>query len=445
MLIPVLLTIFSLFICSIFSGYAYALRKLGRLHSEQEFSRLPLLFFFQNFFKTFFKEKKWDGLYFSLSLGKHVLRICYAIAGFYLLLSYNLFSEKITLVNGSTLSMPWVEWVSILVSVLLLSFVIELVMIFAALIYPIRYIRIFSGVISCFLIVLAPLSALFLKISEFFSRNKEEHSLSALQMKNKILEILHESEISAELDQHEQKLILSMAVFKERMAREIMVPRIDILSLPSDTTIQTAAEKFISEGYSRIPVYRDTLDQIIGVVLYKDILSIYGSSTTYDELQKNLKNPIETIMKPVLYTPETKKISHLLQEFRNKQIHLAIVVDEYGSTEGIVTIEDILEELVGEIADEHDIGEATLYSSLPSGGYVVDAKMSIIDIEKELEIFIPRHPDYDTIGGYVFHCAGAIPKKGWKLHHDDFDLEILNSNDRSIKKIRISRNSPEFN
>jgi CBS domain containing-hemolysin-like protein len=229
-----------------------------------------------------------------------------------------------------------------------------------------------------------------------------------------------------------------MVSFKERIAREVMVPRIDVFSLSSDTTIKEAAENFLSEGYSRIPVYKDSVDHIIGVLHYKDILRIYAGTVEGKQGVKELYVPIEAFVKPVLYTPETKKISHLLQEFRSKQIHLAIVVDEYGGTEGIVTIEDILEELVGEIADEYDIEEEVMFSVLPTGGWVVDARMNIIDIEEDLGIKIPQGPEYDTIGGYIFHRAGSIPSKGWRLHHDDFDLEILSSNDRSIDKIRIT-------
>lgn len=440
MLLAIFFTGLILFICSIFSGYSYALRKLGKLHSEKEFAKLPLLFFFQKFFKTFFKEKKWDGLFFSLHLGKHLFRICYAVAAFHIFISTDLVFEKITFIDGSPFLMPIYEWALLLVCVFFVSCAVDFLLIFLALVYPTSYIRVFSGIISCFLIILAPLAALFLRISDFFSRNSTKNPLSSGQFKAKILEILQESEVSATLDSHEKKLILSMASFKDRIAKEIMVPRIDILSLSSDTTIETAAEKFLQEGYSRIPVYDDTVDQVVGVVLYKDILGIYGNNPSPEELQKSIKKPISSLIKPVLYAPETKKISQLLQEFRSKQTHLAIVVDEYGGTEGIVTIEDILEELVGEIADEHDVAEETLYSPVASGGWIVDGKMSIIDIEKQLDIFIPKHPDYDTIGGYIFHCTGAIPKQGWKLHHDDFDLEILSSSERSIKKIKISPN-----
>jgi CBS domain containing-hemolysin-like protein len=265
-------------------------------------------------------------------------------------------------------------------------------------------------------------------LQAFFPESQKEYAL-APSIREKILEVLYESELSTHLDPQERKLILSVANFKERNVREIMVPRIDVVCLSEETTVEEAAEAFLKERYSRLPVYQDNIDHIIGVLLYKDVMSAYANA--------DRKEMVRGLIKPVLYTPETKKISQLLQEFRSKQIHLAIVVDEYGGTEGIATIEDILEELVGEIADEDDIDQEVLYSVLPSGGWIVDARMSILDIEKELAIQIPHSPEYDTLGGYIYHRAGAIPAKGWRLHHDDFDLEILSSDERSIEKVRI--------
>jgi CBS domain containing-hemolysin-like protein len=185
------------------------------------------------------------------------------------------------------------------------------------------------------------------------------------------------------------------------------------------------------EGYSRIPIYGESLDEIVGVVLYKDILKSYANPDQDFELT------LQSIAKPVLYAPENKKITQLLQEFRNKQIHMAIIVDEYGGTEGIVTIEDILEELVGEIEDEYDIDEDHQFWEIPEGGWIVDTKMTINDIEDQVGIKIPPSPEYETVGGYIYHCAGTIPAKGWRLSHDDFDLEVLSSNERSIKKVKI--------
>jgi len=151
---------------------------------------------------------------------------------------------------------------------------------------------------------------------------------------------------------------------------------------------------------------------------------------------KILDAPIETIQKGILYTPETKKISSLLQEFRKKQVHFAIVVDEYGGTEGIVTIEDILEEIVGDISDEYDQEEET-FKQTPDGSWIIDAKTSIFDIDEQLGLQIPQEEEYDTVGGYVFHVAGAIPSPGFIIHHNDFELEILESSDRAVEKVRI--------
>jgi CBS domain containing-hemolysin-like protein len=217
-----------------------------------------------------------------------------------------------------------------------------------------------------------------------------------------------------------------------------MVPRIDMFMHSSSCLIEEAAQAFVQEGYSRVPVYKNSMDNIIGVLLYKDLLNFYVESEKAKSSQISHLT-VESLLKPVVYTPETKKISILLQELKAKQIHLAIVVDEYGGTEGIVTIEDILEELVGEIGDEYDdIKQDSLYSEHPQGGWIVDAKMNIIDIEKELTISIPHSPEYDTIGGYIFHRSGSIPTKGWKIHHENFDLEILKSSDRSVEKVRIT-------
>lgn len=274
----------------------------------------------------------------------------------------------------------------------------------------------------------------FSKIAGLFPPKKKE---SDAHMREKVLEILHDSELADYLDQSDQKLIASVVSFKQRIVREVMVPRIDVFSLPADTTLQEATESFLAQGYSRIPVYRESVDNIVGVLLYKDVLKLFAkaSSSSGGDLQGTIENTI----KPILYTPETKKISQLLQEFRSKQIHLAIVVDEWGGTEGIITIEDILEELVGEIADEYDVDEEVLFTVLPGGGWIVDGKMGIIDIDEELGIKIPSSPEYDTLGGYIVHRAGTIPTKGWKIHHDEFDLEVLSSDERSVDKIRISK------
>ena len=149
-----------------------------------------------------------------------------------------------------------------------------------------------------------------------------------------------------------------------------------------------------------------------------------------------LEEPIKRYMKNIHYCPETKKISSLLQEFRKKQTHLALVVDEYGGTSGLVTIEDILEEIVGDIADEYDDIE-TFTQKVDATHWIVDARVNILDLEEETGIKIPQYGEYDTVAGYVFFRLGAIPVSGHVLHHDEYDMKILTCNDRMVEKVEI--------
>lgn len=271
---------------------------------------------------------------------------------------------------------------------------------------------------------------------QFFSKkqDKKGHKTVSYRFKTKLQEFIHTLELNHTLSHQERKLLMAIASFRDRVVREIMVPRIDVFTLSAKKTIQECAEEFVYQGYSRIPVFEDNVDNIIGVVLYKDILEWLLKPTS--ETSAKITT-IKQIVKPVLFTPETKKISNLLQEFKANQIHLAIVVDEYGGTEGIVTIEDILEELVGEIEDEFDTLDESLYSQDADGGYIVDARMSLIEIESELGISIPQAPQYDTIGGFIVSISGSIPKRGWKVHYDNFFIEVLSADEKSLDKIRI--------
>lgn len=428
-----------LFGSTILTAVSASLQKLGRLQAHEELKKRSRLFFFQHIARHLFKERFWDGLFFCTTFTRQIFQIFYAISALFFLLSLPWFQHAVALQNGYFAFNGF--WIIIIALILLSAWlIIDIIMRLFADIKPSLCLTLLGWPASIFLSILSPVPALCLRnLRRFFPQAYvKEGSSPSDKIRDKILEIIHESELAPHLDQQEQKLIASIASFKLRIAREIMVPRIDVFSLPADTTIAEAAQSFVKEGYSRIPVYHDSVDHIIGVLLYKDVLNIYALSSMQAPTTLKLSSPIEALAKPVLYTPETKKISHLLQEFRSKQIHLAIVVDEYGGTEGIVTIEDILEELVGEIADEYDTNEEMLYSVLPGGGWIVDARMGILAIEKELGIKIPISPEYDTIGGYIFHRAGAIPSKGWRIHHDDFDLEVLSSDERSIEKIKIT-------
>lgn len=404
-----------------------AFRLIYYRETKRTLQALGKTFFYRRFHLYFFPQKESEGLFFAIICTQSIIRLLYVLS-FALILMHPAVSAY--------------SWMTIAVGIVLfILFSILVADIFPRVLgsrHPVATVR-YCGLFASFFMVLSfPFTYIFLKAFRGLSQAIYFDQMQApdAQMKQDIIEIIHEAGKSAGLEAHDKELIESVVSFRDRIAREVMVPRVDVFSLSADTPIREAAKLLKAEGYSRTPVYRHNIDTIIGVLMYKDILNKYME---FEESKQNasiLDAPIETIVKNVLYTPETKKISQLLQEFRKKQVHFAIVVDEYGGTEGIVTLEDILEEIVGEIADEYDEKEA-LYTPQPDGSWLVDARLSILDAEELIGINIPQEGDYDTIGGYIFHRTGSIPPIGAIIHHENFELEILNSNDRCVEKVRI--------
>lgn len=417
-----LIALFSLMLAKItlsHMGSFYAkelIKKEGSLH-----------FFFPSLLKKLFPRHLSESLFFSLSIGKLIYAILFSSAAFYFGLQS--FSTNPTFLFLTLLTLT-VLTIGILTYFVARSFATYL---------EEKSLYFFLPISFGSLLILSPLLLLLTKMNLLLLGKPIRHKGPFILKRNEIREIIRESDLHKHMDQSDQKLISSFIDFKTRVAKEIMVPRVDLFSLSSDTTIREASHLFVQEGYSRIPIYKDTLDHIVGVVLYKDLLKFYAKK------DQNLDATLETISKPVLYSPENKKASQLLQEFRSKQIHMAIIVDEYGGTEGVVTIEDILEELVGEIEDEYDIDEENPFWEIPGGGWMIDAKMTLIDIQDQIGISIPTHPEYETLGGFIYHFAGTIPGKGWRFSHDKFDLEVISSNERAIKKIKIVPRDEEDN
>ena len=425
-------SLFLLFATICMTALSTAILSLGQIKSKEIMHHS--LFFFQPLLHRFFPRHEWDTLHVAIGLSKSIYQLLYTLSGFFFLAtSVPYFRE---LLNDAPTRHDWPPLLFSAVALLGISLICDF---FARLIacgWPRIILKFCAPFASFFLMAVFPIVSVLLHLTRSLARRTQarEEKAGFMPSPSQIKELIRESELQHHLDPFDQKLISSFVNFRERVAKEIMVPRVDIFSLPVETTIREAGRLMAKQEYSRIPVYRDSLDQIVGVVLYKDLLKFYAKTTSGGI---TLDSSLESIAKPVIYSPENKKITHLLQEFRKKQLHMAIIVDEYGGTEGIVTIEDILEELVGEIEDEYDIGEDQPFYALPDGSWVVDAKMNILDIEEQLNIRIPPHPEYETIGGYIFHCAGTIPAKGWRLMHDEFDLEVLSSTERSVKKVKI--------
>lgn len=400
-----------------------SLRKLHfSLPKNIPFSRL---FFYRPFHRLFFEHGNNEGLLCATRGAQSVTRFFYGM------------SALLMIQQASPL-----DHFNTLVSILLIFaflfggyFFGDYIPRLLAIKYPEATLRKSGFLASFFLFLAFPLTFLTIKLSgSQLSTLTLEEPLTAT--KREIIEIIDKAIINAEWNSHEKKLIASVLRFNDRIAREVMVPRVNLFSLSADTTIREAAIAAEKEAYSRIPVYKNSVDNIVGILMYKDILNKFMEYQMNSHDPAILEASIESIQKNVLYTPETKKISNLLLDFRKKQQHIAIVVDEYGGTEGIVTIEDILEEIVGEIEDEYDEDEE-LFSPQYDGSWIVDAQMGILDLEQQIGIKIPQDADYDTIGGFIFHCAGSIPSPGFVIHQEEFFMEILSSDERRVEKVHI--------
>lgn len=404
----------------------HSLARLGEIRASAVIKKRPKRFFYFPLHKLFFKQTRFELIIFATTLSENLARLGFAgIAG------YGLLAHS---------PLDWTRLIAAFAGLLLLVLLVgDFFPRLFAIWFPEKALMVSLPYTSFFLYISFPLSLPFLYLANLASKEKEHGGDPLEEMKETIVQILQSANVKGRLNAPDQKLIESVIKFKDRIVREVMVPRVDLFSLPAEMPIKEAAIQLSKEGYSRTPVYRESVDNIVGVLMFKDVLELYMDCVEGKKDATQLNTPIETISKSVFYTPETKKVSHLLQEFRSKQMHMAIVVDEYGGTEGVVTMEDILEEIVGEIADEYDLDEELLYTTQPGGGsWTVDARMNILDAEDIFGIQIPQEGDYDTIGGYVFHKVGTIPQKGLRIHHEEFDLEILSTSERSVEKVRIT-------
>ena len=244
-----------------------------------------------------------------------------------------------------------------------------------------------------------------------------------------ILRLVEMEESSGGIEEEERQMIRGIFGLEDTTAREVMVPRLDIAAVGSDETIADAVRLVVARGFSRMPLYERSIDNVIGIIYAKDLLRSYANNQT--------AMPLVTLARPAEFIPETKRVDELLTELRHKKVHIAIVVDEYGGTAGLVTIEDLIEEIVGEIEDEYDRGEATVEQVSPDEA-IVDGRASI-DVLDELFGVDVQSEEVDTVGGFVYDHLGKIPVPDDTVQVGSLTLTVLSVSGHRIKKIRIVR------
>jgi len=244
--------------------------------------------------------------------------------------------------------------------------------------------------------------------------------------------MLEEGTKTGVIDKTEHELIESVFEFTDTTAKEVMIPRPDVVALSIDTPREKIVKIVLEEGYSRMPVYKGTIDTIIGVVYTKDLLGLLE----YRDLIV-----LQDVIRPAYFIPETKKISQLMRELQQQKLHMAVVVDEFGGTEGIVTMEDILEEIVGEIHDEYD-EELKDVESSADGSFLVNARMSVRDFNERFHADVPENDEYETLSGFLNKLSGRIPELNEELSHKNLLFAIVKKSHRRIRLVKVKKLEP---
>ena len=359
-------------------------------------------------------EEKFDKLISTILVGNNIVNITAStLAGV-------MFA---TILEDSNVDSNVISTIVVTVAVLILG---EITPKFIAKTYPEKMSMLFYPLITFFYYILYPINMIFngwkWLISKVFRLKSDD-----IITEEEILTVVEEAEEDGTLREEETNLIRSVIEFDDLEVGDILVPRVNIIAIDVDSDMEEFRKAFDNEGYSRIPVYKDTVDTIVGTIHQKDFYGAYLAG------KKNVKD----IVQDAFYTTEHSKISKLLKQLQQKKVHMAIVLDEYGGTLGIVTLEDILEELVGEIWDEHD-EEVNYFRALNGNTYLVDGKAPVSDLFEYLELeFNDEEIEATTVGGWITEALGEIPRTGTKYNYNNLEIEVMKSTVKRVWQVKV--------
>jgi CBS domain containing-hemolysin-like protein len=279
--------------------------------------------------------------------------------------------------------------------------------------------------------VLGPLTRLLIAIGNVVTPGKGLKS-GPFVSEEEIRALVDEAERDEVIEEEEREMIHSIFEFGDTILREVMVPRPDMVAVPVTTSLQEVLELILRTGFSRIPVYQRDIDDIVGLAYAKDVLRRLHDGQA--------DKPLADILRPAPFMPESMRAAECLREMRRRKSHMVIVIDEYGGTAGLVTIEDLLEEIVGEIADEYDSEEPNV-EPLPDGDYRVNARLGIDEVNELLDVELPS-TEWDSIGGLLFNLVGGVPREGQEVEFQGLRLRAERVQGRRIGRVRIHRLSP---
>lgn len=278
--------------------------------------------------------------------------------------------------------------------------------------------------------LLSPLLALPLRLSQ--NNDPAANKLVTIS-EEELKSLVDASQQQGLLQQEEHMMIHSIFELGDTLVREIMIPRIDMFTLDVNTKLEDVIDDIIRSGYSRIPVYEEQIDNILGHLYTKDLLKVWRRG--------NEIHTLKTLLRPAKFIPEAKKVDELLAEMQADRIHIAMVIDEYGGVAGLVTLEDIIEEIFGEIRDEYDQGEELPYQQMDEGVYLFSGRIDLDDFNKIMDSDLPT-TEADTLGGLIYTRTGRVPKVGERLQENGLLLTVEQVSERRIRKVRARRIAP---
>jgi putative hemolysin len=289
-----------------------------------------------------------------------------------------------------------------------------------------------AGPVQFFAFVLSPVTAPLRHIGRRLrgpASGAEEPEESIFLSEDGLRFLLNVAEGESLIEEEEREMIGSILELSDTLVREVMVPRLDIAAVEVETPLREAVDVVLNAGHSRIPVYKESIDNIIGILYAKDLLRALRDGPT--------ERPLSTLLRPAYFVPESKKVDELLEEMQQRRVHMAIVVDEYGGTAGLVTIEDLVEEIVGEIQDEFDREEPTV-QQVGENEYLLNARVPLDEVQELLGVDLPTDGG-DTLGGFIYSQLGRVPAVGDEVRFDRLHLEVLSVAGRRIKQVRARR------
>ncbi len=402
-----------------FSGSEVALFSIDVKKIKGDFANHPLI---SNYIKSLVSKPRL--LLVTVLLGNTIVNVAASIVAVALALDF-------AALNNINLELALLIQI-IALTILILIFGELLPKVFASK-NPVKFAAIIGFPMYWISVILHPVAEILTELIKSASKRITFDSRKTVFSKDEITKLAELGQEKGAIEQEEQEIITSIMEFRSVLVSEIMTPRVDIVAVTKNAGIEIIIKTITDSGHSRLPVYDDSLDEIIGIIYAKDLLPYLR-----DKKQKELISVIDLVRKP-MYAPASKSITDMLHEFQDKKLHIAIVVDEYGGTLGLVTLEDVIEEVVGEIWDEFDSEEASV-KKVGKNKFVVLGKTSISEFNEFIGAqLLPETDEYETIGGFVLNKAASIPEEGYSFIVEDYSVTVKKVTNNRINKVLFEK------